>query len=208
MAVDRNKVISGVSALRLQANADGLIWAFGVFITQTPANFWNRIAFNMVGAADGDIVEAVEELLVNAAHECGYHTGNGIMTSKEWQAIVQPMVGSPEDALHGAFAVCTGLGWGKTEIAELVPGERMVVRASDYYEAEVAAAYPGGKAQRKMAYMLRGVCAAFMDLAYGGAYDPKGQTSLYTFRCKQTKGIECGDPCGEFMVVKADQYEG
>lgn len=58
-----------------------------------------------------------------------------------------------------------------------------------------------------MAYMVRGVSAAFMDLAYGGTYDPTGKTGLYTFRAKQVKGIETGHPYGEFVVVKADKYD-
>ena len=49
----------------------------------------------------------------------------------------------------------------------------------------------------------RGVCVAFMDLAYGGDYDPTGKTGLRTFQCEQTKGIECGDEYGEFVVTKA-----
>jgi hypothetical protein len=28
-----------------------------------------------------------------------------------------------------------------------------------------------------------------------------------TFRAKQVKGIEKGDPCGEFVVVRADKYD-
>ncbi len=54
------------------------------------------------------------------------------------------------------------------------------------------------------AYMIRGVCAAFMDLAYGGEYNPTGQTGLRTFQCAQTKGIECGDDYGEFVVTRSE----
>ncbi|MBD3419147.1 MAG: aminotransferase class V-fold PLP-dependent enzyme [Chitinivibrionales bacterium] len=88
-------------------------------------------------------------------------------------------------------------GW---DIVELVPGEKMVVRAYDYYEAD---SYEKGKAPRMSAYMIRGVSAAFMDLAYGGDYDPTGKTGCHTFTCQQTKGIECGDEYGEFVVTRA-----
>ena len=87
-------------------------------------------------------------------------------------------------------------GWAKSEIVELVPGERMVVRAYDYYEADVV---DRGTSDTKSAYMIAGVSAAFMDLAYGEPY-PNG---LRTFKCEQTKGIECGDAYGEFVVTKA-----
>ena len=73
----------------------------------------------LVRSIDVDLLEAGEDLLVNAAHECGYHTGYGIITSEEWKAVVQPMIEKvPEDILYGAFAVFTA--WG-TYIASETP---------------------------------------------------------------------------------------
>ena len=207
MAIDRNKVIEFMSKISVEADEEGLIPAFNVLINQWPAAFWNLFSKRMIDAVDDDIKDAVEELLVNAAHECGYHTGYGIITSKEWEAIVGPMVENTEDVLHGAFAVFSAWGWANSEIVELIPGEKMVIRASDYYEADIAEEYPTKKAPRLFAYLIRGVCGAFMDLAYGGDYDPSGEKGLYTFRCKQTKGIECGDEYAEFVVVKSEDYE-
>jgi hypothetical protein len=84
----------------------------------------------------------------------------------EWKALVEPMIQkAPEDVLHGACAVFTAWGWAKSEIVELVPAQRMVVRTYDYYEADVV---KYGKREKPCAYMIRGVAAAFMDLAYGG----------------------------------------
>jgi hypothetical protein len=146
-------------------------------------------------------VETAEWLLINAAHECGYHTGHGIMVSEEWKAVVEPMIKkTPEDILYGAFAVISAWGWAKAEIHELIPGEKMVVRAYDYYEADVV---EYGKSKKMSAYTFTGVTAAFMDLAYGGPYDPTGKTGLNTFTAKQTKGIECGDEYGEIVATKA-----
>jgi len=67
----------------------------------------------------------------------------------------------------------------------------MVIRATDYYEAD-----SGGKGPR--AYMIRGVSAAFFELAYSKPY-PDG---MDVFNCEQTKGVELGDPYGEFVVTK------
>jgi hypothetical protein len=47
--------------------------------------------------------------------------------------------------------------------------------------------------------MIQGVCAGFMDIAYGQAY-PDG---LNTFDCQQVKGIELGDDYGEFVTTKS-----
>jgi hypothetical protein len=134
MAIQREKVIEQMAKVSAEANEDGLIPAFNVLVNQWPARFWNEFSRRMVEAVDDDIKDAVEELLINAAHECGYHTGYGIITSKEWEAVVAPMVENTEDVLHGAYAVFTAWGWANSEIVELVPGEKMVVRAYDYYE--------------------------------------------------------------------------
>lgn len=201
MAIDRHKIIESLSKVEVVGNDDGLIPQFGVYVNMLPAKFWSAFADRLVHQVGEDLLEAAEWLLVNAAQECGYHTGYGIITSDEWKAVVQPMIEKvPEDILHGAFAVFTAWGWAKSEIVELIPNEKMVVRAYDYYESDVVTY---GKRKRPCAYMIRGVAAAFMDLAYGGEYDPTGRTGLRTFKCVQTKGIECGDEYGEFVVTRA-----
>ncbi|MBN1346126.1 MAG: hypothetical protein JXQ73_25790 [Phycisphaerae bacterium] len=201
MAIDRARIIDAMSKVQVIGNEEGLIPAFNVFVTQLPGDFWNAFAERLTRSVDPDTLEAAEWLLVNAAHECGYHTGYGIITSEEWKAVVGPMIEkAPEDILHGAFAVFTAWGWAKSEIVEIVPNKKMVVRAYDYYESDVVRY---GKSSKPSAYMIRGVCGAFMDLGYGGEYDPTGKTGLRTFQCAQTKGIECGDEYGEFVVTKA-----
>ncbi|MBW1782135.1 MAG: hypothetical protein JRL30_15525 [Deltaproteobacteria bacterium] len=57
-----------------------------------------------------------------------------------------------------------------------------------------------GNASRPCSYMIQGVSAAFMDIAYGDKPYPDG---MGTFKCEQTKGIEIGDDYGEFLVTRA-----
>jgi hypothetical protein len=199
MAIDRAKIIDDMSKIQLMSDDNGLIPAFNVFINQLPAEFWNSFADRLTNMVEPELLEAAEFLLINAAQTCGYHTGYGIITSDEWNAVVKPMVETPEDILHGAFAVFTAWGWAKAEIIELIPKEKMVVRAYDYYEADVVKI---GKSSKSAAYMIRGVSAAFMGLAYAGEYNPKGGAIIHTYKCDQTKGIECGDDYGEFVVTK------
>lgn len=199
--IDRKRIIAAMSQLEITSDENGLIPKFNVLANLMPASFWNSFAERLTRRVPAQMLDAAEFLLVNAAHECGYHTGYGIINSEEWKSIVEPMIEQvPEDILYGAFAVFTAWGWAKSEIVELVPNQKMVVRAYDYYEADVVAY---GAATKKSAYMIRGVAAAFMDLAYGGPYDPSGKTGLRTFKCEQTKGIECGDEYGEFVVTRA-----
>jgi hypothetical protein len=201
MAIDRKKVIELMSQIELVGDENGLIDACGVLVNTLPASFWNSFAERFTRLVEPDMLPVAELLLVNAAHECGYHTGYGIITSEEWKAVVAPMITQiPEDILHGAFAVFTAWGWAKSEIVELVPGEKMVIRAYDYYETDIC---HYGRSSKLSSYLIRGVSAAFMDLAYGGPYDPTGKTALRTFQCAQVKGIECGDDYGEFIVTKA-----
>ena len=200
MAIDRKVIIDSLSKIKVVGNDEGLIPMSGVFIQQLPSRFWNSFAERLTRKVPADLLESAEWLLVNAAHECGYHTGHSIITSEEWKAVVDPMVESTEDILHGAFAVFTAWGWGKAEIINLVPGKTMTVRAYEYYESDVVSY---GISNKYSAYMIAGVCGAFMDLAYGGEYDPTGKTGMKTFKCRQIKGIECGDDYAEFEVTKA-----
>lgn len=202
MAIDRQQIIAQMSQIHVRGNADGIIPAFNVFIQQLPTDFWNGFARRLVNNVAEDLREAAEALLVNAAHECGYHTGYGIIHCPEWETIVGPMIEKdPEDILYGAVAVFTAWGWAKSEIVELIPKEKMVIRAYDYYESDVIRY---GKAEQPCAYMIRGVSAAFMDLVYGDQPYPDG---LKTFQCQQTKGIEIGDEYGEFVVTRRSEMD-
>jgi hypothetical protein len=73
---------------------------------------------------------------------------------------------------------------------QLKEGQKMIIRAFDYYEAD-------SKGDGLRAYMLRGLNQAFFDLAYADPY-PDG---MDTYVCRQTKGIEQGDDYGEFVVT-------
>ncbi|MBN1191754.1 MAG: hypothetical protein JXA46_18530 [Dehalococcoidales bacterium] len=200
MAIDRKKIIDQMSQIEILPDDNGIIEGYNVLVTQFPTGFWNSFAERLTTRVSEDMLQATEYLFYNAAHECGYHTGYGIITSDEWNAVVKPMMEkTPEDILYGAYAVFTAWGWADSEIVELVPGERMVVRAYDYYESDIV---KYGSSQKMSAYMIAGVSAAFMELGYSGSYDPKGKP-IGSYECKQVKGMECGDSYAEFVVTKA-----
>ncbi|HPI19897.1 MAG TPA: hypothetical protein PKY56_05950 [Candidatus Kapabacteria bacterium] len=202
MAIDRKKIIDEMSKVSVESNEEGIIEGFNVMVNQLPAAFWNSFAERLSRKATPEMMEATEFLLVNAAQECGYHTGYGIITSEEWNKIVGPMIEKvPEDILYGAYAVFSAWGWANAEVVELIPNEKMVIRAYNYYESDVV---KFGKSHKMSAYMIRGVSAAFMALAYAGPYSSNNANDIvHTFKCDQVKGIECGDEYGEFIVTKA-----
>lgn len=193
MTVMRDKVVKDLVNITVTSDQEGLIPNFNVLVNQLPTNFWNFFAERMMAAAPPEKRAALEEALIRCAYECGYHTGYGIITSEEFKSVVMPMVTEgAKDVLRGAYAVFTAWGWAKSGIMQIVEGEKMTIRATDYYESD------GQKSDRKKAYMIRGVSAAFFELAYSDPY-PNG---MDRFRCDQTKGIECGDEFGEFVITK------
>lgn len=196
--IDRERAVAQLSEIKVKGNADGLIPAFGVLVNFFPSFFWNNFSEKMLKTASGDDerYSEIETGLEQAAAECGYHTGYGIITSEEFESIVGPMVEKkPDDILHGAYAVFTAWGWADAEITELSP-ERKVVRVGDYYESDIRDTM---RVSRPFAYMIKGVTRAFMDLGYGNTY-PSG---FGTYKSEQTKSIELGDPYGEFVITRA-----
>jgi hypothetical protein len=192
MTVMRDKVVKALADIKVEGDDDGLIPAFNVLVNQLPTTFWNLFSERLMAAAPAERKKESEAGLVRCAYECGYHTGYGIITSEEFSAVVTPMVTEgAKDVLRGAYAVFTAWGWAKSGIVQIREGERMIIRAVDYYESD-----SGGNSLR--AYMIRGVSSAFFELAYADPY-PNG---MGTFSCQQTKGMEVGDPFGEFLVTK------
>lgn len=192
MTVMRDTVVKSLAKIDVQGDENGLIPEYDVLVNLLPVALLNGISERLMAAAPADKKKMVEDGLVRAAYECGYHTGCGIITSDIFNDVVLPMVTEGEkDILRGAYAAFTAWGWAKSGIVQLKEGEKMVIRANDYYEAE-----GGGEGLR--AYMLRGLSQAFFELTYSDPY-PDG---MDTFVCQQTKGIELGDPYGEFIVTK------
>lgn len=196
MAIDREKIIRDLSEINIESNEDGLMPFYGVLLNRFPTNFWNSFSLKIIDAAGDHLYDSASGLLENAAAECGYHTGWGILNSEEFKAIVEPMIENDEDKLHGLFAIVTALGWAKADVVELIPGEKMVVRANNYYEADVKDQL---STQKPFAFMLTGISRAFMDLIYGDSPYPDG---FDKFKCEQTQGIEIGDEYGEFVVTQ------
>jgi len=207
MTVYFENLILDFSKIQIKADQDGLIPAYDVLVVQMPTNFFNLFSSKLFRAilsnskgvnnsseVNENLCDYAAGLFENAAAYCGFYTGLGIINSDEFQSLLGFPDRHSKETLCGLFAVSVSWGWGDFEITELIPYERMVLRAYDYYESDVKYTY---KPQKGFAYMITGVCRAFMDIVYNSP-----TYKLGGFRCEQTKGIELGDEYGEFVTTR------
>lgn len=196
MAIDREKIITTVSKIPFTPNENGLITAFGTSMQQLPTTFWHHLTWQLLNHNTTDL-DKLEKSLIKMAHESTYYTGYHLIISNEWNHLIAPMVEKhPEDVVKAMLAVFAAWGFGNLELIELDAFKKMVIQATHYHESEITQL---GTINRPCAYMIRGVCAALMDLAYPEKHYPE---ALGTYKCQQTKGIEIGDAYGEFVVTK------
>lgn len=193
--INREAIIEMMTAGENQSNEQGLIPSMGVYLQQLPTELWNNYLYRMINAVEPAMFRPLEILFSNAASECSYHTfGQLVNTPEIWNAVKQFTDGSEEADIHALFAIVSGLGMGDIHVEELIPGEKLVVRAYRYYEGEVL---EFGQYPRPCSFTYQGAFSSVMDAIYG--------ENLGDFLCTQTKGIECGDAYGEFVIVKATE---
>lgn len=193
MTVQRDTVVKEIANLIFFGGDDGIIRLFGVLVNQLPTGFWCDFGARMLEALPEEKKEAFRKTLIECALEGGYHVAHGMVESAEFKGLVGPMITEgPKDVIRGLLAAFTAGGWAKMGLVQLADGERMVVRAQDYYEAD-------GAQGPNRAYLVQGMSKAIMDLEYGPGEYP---ASMGAFQCEQTQGIESGAPYGEFVVTK------
>ena len=195
MAIDGAKIIHAVMEGSRIKEEKGIIPLFGVYLSLSFVQYYDKLSLDFARTMGKDREKEAERLLIAAAQECGYATFQGIRTSWEWEELVEPMIEKKEDQIHGFIAVASAFGWGDLEVRELVPGEKLLIRARDSYEA-VGYLQRNGQASSGKCFMLRGVAGSFMDLLYGPDY-PHG---CFAFTAEETHCRAKGDPYCEFVV--------
>jgi len=134
MTVMRDTVVKSLAKINVQGDENGLIPEYEVLVNLLPVSLLNTFTERIMAAAPAERKADVEAGLVRAAYECGYHTGCGIITSEIFNDVVMPMVTEGEkDILRGAYAAFTACGWAKSGIVQLKEGEKIIIRAFDYY---------------------------------------------------------------------------
>ena len=198
MAIDGSKIVFAVMEGSRIRDAKGIIPLFGVYLSLFFVQYYNKLSFDFMKKMGTERETESEALLIEAAHECGYATFQGIRNSREWEELVEPMIETKEDQLLGFTAVAVAFGWGDLDVKELIPEEKFLMRVSDSYEA-TGHLQQYGPATSGKCYMLRGVAGAFMDLLYGEDY-PDG---LFSFSAEETFCRAKGDPFCEFVARKS-----
>lgn len=214
MAIDEQAIIAACSQLPLVGNEDGLIPAFGLYLTRHYADFYNQSSFMAVYHASQRSHEALlttETALVEAGMTCGFYTFGGIMLSQEWEAVVQPMIESEEDWVYGIVAIINTLGWGKWRVEHLIPGQRLDVSIENSYESQ-GWLDQYSKSERPRCYLVQGGCASIMNLLYQGnirespALTPESFQTMFhseeSFRCQEVTCRTMGDPVCRFVTTR------
>lgn len=219
-AVDREAVTRAVAAMPLPVNAEGLIPAFGVYITRLSSDYYNRISFaferEMIAVAGPQGVEAAANLFIEAGHVCAFFTMGGIMTSPEWDALVLPMLKTREDWVHGIVACWNACGYGLCKVIELSPTRLTVRLYNDYESVGYRRIY--GTADRGICYLMTGGFAGIMNLIYlGNIHEKPDLTQQFydrlfkggpAFQGRMTACQAMGDPYTEIRAELAEATAG
>ena len=217
----------------------GLIPAFGVNLTRMFADYYNLISFRfenqlikridmLPDLADFLVfnyptlfhygqyfklegLNLIKAMLIEAGHVCGFNTMGGIMNSDIWKQLVLPMMKTRDDWVQGIISCINALGWGVWRIAELVPNERLILRAWHPYESLGYLRW-FGLAPHGVDYCMSGVACSLMNLMYEGDitsypeltpdYYNKVNRSKNSFWVNQTKCVAMGDEYSEIVVTR------
>ncbi len=238
--IDEAAIMAAVGSLPLVGDEQGLIPAFGVYLTRHYADYYNLVSFRFEHALKdalsthrylGEMLwyeyptlfyykekfqdlqgqALASTLLIEAGHICGFNTMGGIMRSDPWYQLIVPQLQCREDWLSGIIACINALGWGVWRIQEIVPNERLVLRAWYPYESlGYLRAY--GTADHPIDYLMTGIGASLMNLLYTADITNKPELTLEFyyqvnrtkagFWARQTRCVAMGDPYSEVVVER------
>lgn len=212
MAIDERAVVAAVSGLGIMGNDEGLIPAFGLYLTRHLADFYNRISYATAHRLEqGEVAEDGKELLIEAGHVCAFNTFGGVMKSAEWDAVVRPMIETREDWVRGMVAVVNAFGWGRWEVSSLDPGASLGIRIHDSYEAS-GYLRDYGRSKVSRCYLATGGVAGLMNLVYvgditqGPVLDEDYYVKLFQggerFVAEETKCVARGDAACELVAKR------
>ena len=212
--VNRQGITQAVVGMPLAGNAQGMIPAFGVYLTRMFADYYNRISFaferELVGVSGRPGIEVASGLFIEAGHVCAFNTMGGIMISAEWDALILPMLKTRQDWLFGIVACVNALGWGIWKVLDVTDSAATFRIYNDYESVGYRSMY--GTADHGISYLATGAAAGLMNLIYVGdihnkpALTPAFYDRLFkrpgVFQAKMNRCLAMGDPYTEIHVVR------
>lgn len=201
MVVNESKIIDTVVGMNPHGNEEGIIDAFGVYLTNHYADYYNRISYNFEKALrdyNKNFVDLAKPLLIEAGHVCGFNTFGGIRRSDAWKGLIAPMCKTKEDEIYGLVSTLNALGWGVWKIIS-ASKDKLVIRSKNTYES-IGFLKEFGKSKHSKCYLATGVAASFMNLVFQkNVYE---DVKANKFIAKETKCRSKGDSYCEFIVTK------
>ena len=201
--------------LGVEGDGRGLVQGFGIYITRHLTSYYNATAYDTIHHIEQHqpaSAPVVEELFGESGHVCAFYTCGNILLSPEWEGLVGPVTGEVEEIVSACVAICRALGFGHWTVEELVPGERLVMRASSNYEAPYYLARYG-RSDKPRCYFFANAARAIMQLAHRVDWPsrPTLDDALYQslfkeglgWRMEQTACLTRGDDHCEVVVTKA-----
>ena len=198
----------------VEGDERGLVRGFGLYITRHLTSYYNATAYDTIHHIERTSpasAPVVEELFGESGHVCAFYTCGNILLSPEWEGLVGPVRGDVEEIVSACVAICRALGFGHWTVEELVPDQRLVMRASSNYEAPFYLTRYG-TATKPRCYFFANAARAVMQLAHrvDWASRPTLDEELYQSLFKdglgwdveQTSCLACGDDYSEVVVTK------
>ena len=182
MPLDRDLIQKALTRLDVPSDAHGLIPQFGVYMTRAPAQLYTRLSYEFERAFGSRFHPESSRMLINCGHVCAYNTLHAIEQSKEWKALIAPVLQTPLDRIEAGMEICAALGWCSMTVTD-VSERGALFTVTTGYEADMYQR-DYGPADHPICYKLAGVTAALMDLAFGRPF-PHG---LYAY---QSQEITC-----------------
>lgn len=171
MSIDESSIIAAVGSLPLLGNEEGLMPAFGLYLTRHYAEYYNRASFAYLLEAErmgGESADRARVALTEAGHVCAFNTFGGIMISQEWEAVVAPMIESRDDWVRGIVSVVNALGWGRWRV-DTLSNDELRVSIENTYEADGYLALHGARTNPAgVCFLATGGVAGIMNLIHFG----------------------------------------
>lgn len=201
MAINEGQIVDAVVGMNIQGNEEGIIDAFGVYLTNHYVDYFNRISYRLEEKITGyqpEYMAFVRPLFTRAGYACGIHTYTGIINSDAWKNLVEPQCENREDKIRGLVAVVNALGLGVWEVVSVEESE-VVIRSYNTYESE-GYLREFDKRDTPGCFLTVGAIIGMMSVVYGSG-ELSEDLAEAPYEGKETHCRSKGDEYCEFIVT-------